>query len=78
VAILLILGVILWGCNVHYKAHDGIIGAGSVPEVSAMRPAGGADSGAARYSWDQENLKRYDVGCPTAVYVAPGGDLEQC
>lgn len=29
-------------------------------------------------SWDQENLKRNDAGCPTAVYVAPGGNLEQC
>jgi hypothetical protein len=29
-------------------------------------------------SWDQENLKRHDVGCPTAIFVAPGGNLEQC
>lgn len=29
-------------------------------------------------SWDQENLKRSDHGCPTAIYVAPGGNLEQC
>ncbi len=29
-------------------------------------------------SWDQANLKRHDVGCPTAIYVAPGGHLEQC
>lgn len=29
-------------------------------------------------SWDQENLKRHDTGCPTAVFVAPGGDLVQC
>lgn len=29
-------------------------------------------------SWDQENLKRNDHGCPTAVYVAPNGDLHQC
>jgi len=29
-------------------------------------------------SWDQENLKRNDHGCPTAIYIAPGGVLTQC
>lgn len=29
-------------------------------------------------SWDQENLKRNDHGCPTAIFVAPGGNLQQC
>jgi hypothetical protein len=29
-------------------------------------------------SWDQENLKRNDHGCPTAIYVAPSGELKQC
>jgi len=29
-------------------------------------------------SWDQANLKRHDIGCPTAIWVAPGGNLEQC
>jgi len=29
-------------------------------------------------SWDQANLKRHDIGCPTAIFVAPGGNLEQC
>lgn len=29
-------------------------------------------------SWDQANLKRNDHGCPTAVFVAPNGDLVQC
>lgn len=29
-------------------------------------------------SMDQENLKRFDVGCPTAVFITPGGKLEQC
>lgn len=29
-------------------------------------------------SWDQENLKKHDVGCPTAVFITPGGNLEQC
>lgn len=29
-------------------------------------------------SWDQENLKRYDRGCPTAIFIAPHGELVQC
>jgi len=29
-------------------------------------------------SWDQENLKKNDHGCPTAIYIAPGGNLQQC
>jgi hypothetical protein len=29
-------------------------------------------------SWDQANLKRDDHGCPTAIYVAPAGELTQC
>lgn len=37
-----------------------------------------AASYAPTQSWDQENLKRHDVGCPTAVFVAPHGNLEQC
>jgi hypothetical protein len=32
----------------------------------------------ARESWDQGTLKRHDVGCPTAVYVAPNGNLVEC
>jgi hypothetical protein len=29
-------------------------------------------------SWDQERLKAHDAGCPTSIYIAPKGDLEQC
>ena len=29
-------------------------------------------------NWSQENLKRNDRGCPTAVFIAPGGELKQC
>jgi hypothetical protein len=30
-------------------------------------------------SWDQDNLKRNDAGCPTAIYdVSPDGLLELC
>src|SRR6185312_10338083 len=32
----------------------------------------------ASQSWDQANLKRRDSGCPTAIFVAPGGNLIQC
>jgi hypothetical protein len=30
------------------------------------------------FSWDQQTLKAHDVGCPYAVFIAPGGDLEEC
>ena len=29
-------------------------------------------------SWDQENLKATDHGCPTAIYIVRNGVLEQC
>ena len=29
-------------------------------------------------SWDQENLKKDDHGCPTAIFTAPDGVLRQC
>lgn len=29
-------------------------------------------------SWDQDNLKKYDLGCPSSVFIAPHGDLMQC
>jgi hypothetical protein len=29
-------------------------------------------------SWDQANLKINDHGCPSAIFVAPGGNLVQC
>jgi hypothetical protein len=29
-------------------------------------------------SWDQSNLKLHDNGCPTAIFVAPNGELTQC
>ena len=29
-------------------------------------------------SWSQDNLKRDDNGCPTAIYDAPGGNLRLC
>jgi len=32
----------------------------------------------AKLSWDQENLKRHDRGCPTAIFIAPKGILRQC
>jgi hypothetical protein len=27
---------------------------------------------------DQANLKAHDRGCPNAVYIAPGGELQEC
>ena len=40
--------------------------------------AGVSSCRTASQSWDQENLKRHDKGCPTAIWIAPGGNLEQC
>lgn len=47
---------------------------GAARDVSAMGQLAVVPS----QSWDQENLKRNDSGCPTAIYVAPHGVLEQC
>lgn len=43
---------------------------GEPQELLPHRPAG--------ESWDQENLKKNDRGCPTAIFVAPGGTLVEC
>jgi hypothetical protein len=29
-------------------------------------------------SWDQENLKKNDAGCPTAIYIVENGELILC
>lgn len=60
----LIAGLLLIACilAVYYRPHP----------VSPPRHARHAQS------WDQENLKRTDSGCPTAIFIAPGGVLEQC
>lgn len=29
-------------------------------------------------SWDQANLKAHDHGCPTSIFIAPGGNLVEC
>ena len=29
-------------------------------------------------SWDQQRLKANDHGCPTAIFIAPQGELIQC
>lgn len=49
--------------------------------ASMQRAQGGTESLPHRPKWesyDQGNLKRHDSGCPTAIYVAPGGNLEEC
>lgn len=44
----------------------------------AVALAGCATHHDPRQSWDQANLKRNDKGCPTAIYIAPEGNLVQC
>jgi hypothetical protein len=53
--LLLVLGVILMGCDVSHKLHE--------PDPQ---------------SWAQDNLKRNDTGCPTAIFIAPHGNLQEC
>jgi hypothetical protein len=49
------------------------------PQASAARCAGRTDAPPnPAQSWDQEHLKRGDAGCPTAVYIAPEGNLVEC
>jgi len=48
----------------------------SPPNDCATHPSGWCTHKAE--SWDQENLKRHDSGCPTAIYDAPGGNLRLC
>ncbi len=43
--------------------------ASAQPNLSHRNPA---------ESFDQSNLKRFDKGCPTAIFVAPNGELVQC
>ena len=32
----------------------------------------------AELNWAQDNLKAHDNTCDTMVFIAPGGNLEQC
>jgi hypothetical protein len=54
-----------------------IFGALLVKAVNWAYPVPAAKP-AREQSWDQENLKRHDSGCPTAIFVAPHGELVQC
>jgi len=60
----------------------GSAGCGALPPFNAKvtdcdtHPSGWCRH--AEQSWDQERLKRNDIGCPTAVYIAPNGNLELC
>lgn len=62
--------LILFGIDVGWHCHDNQEGGNA--HIHRARLHEQAES------WDQENLKRNDRGCPTAVFVAPEGNLEQC
>jgi hypothetical protein len=76
-----ILGVLFLSWDVHYKLNQL-----EPPPAPATACFGdelpGESCPPAHFpeeaSWDQENLKRFDRGCPHAVYDAPGGNLRQC
>lgn len=55
-----------------------IIGSCLMFAVFHMRPYNLHEGELKLQSWDQENLKKNDNGCPTAIFVAPGGELKQC
>jgi hypothetical protein len=65
--VLMILAVLAVGCDVHYKLRP------EPPQPTQSSPV--VDHS---FSWDQQSLKRSDAGCPTAIFVAPNGDLEEC
>lgn len=61
--------LIFFGADVMVHEHHKIMDDRQPPTDAGAGPG---------QSWDQENLKRDDAGCPTAIYVAPGGELEEC
>ena len=55
-----------------------LIAVGFVLGLCVLSSIGCAARPTPEQSWDQANLKRNDKGCPTAIYVAPNGELQQC
>ncbi len=49
--------------------------------LTALKVVGRAEEGIREnmptQSWE-ENLKKNDHGCPSAIYIAPGGELKEC
>lgn len=72
IVIVTILMVLAETVAVVHQAHEDKRHAETVHRTVTAGPNSPAQS------WDQENLKRDDHGCPTAIYVAPNGNLEQC
>jgi len=62
----IVLILTFFGADVAYQEHK-TIEKQSLPHREAWE------------SYDQENLKKNDKAvCDTAIWVAPGGNLEQC
>lgn len=61
-----------------FLAVTGLIIAGFVVGTALFGCASTPAPHNATQSWDQDNLKRYDRGCPTSIFIAPNGKLTQC
>lgn len=78
IGILLLLVLVLSSCSsrasadVEYEANCKKSGG------EFTQGAAGASCRFTTQSFDQENLKKNDKGCPNSVFVAPGGNLRQC
>ncbi len=68
-----VLVIYLTACAAHHEVNDCPKG------WHRYQGEQGVTCSSAAASWDQENLKRNDRGCPSSVFVAPNGaDLVQC
>lgn len=67
-----VVGVFLFGCAGIAQMSDEWCG------THASAPAARCVGHMPSQSWDQENLKKHDSGCPSGIYDAPGGNLRLC
>lgn len=67
-------GLVVAAAVLYVRAHQIHL----VPRPGLWHKPSAYDQFVPNQSWDQENLKRNDAGCPTAIFVAPGGKLAQC
>lgn len=75
----LILAVAMMGAEIGELIHQSHgANAAASPVVAVAPTVADVDRPVPAQSWDQENLKRNDRGCPSSIYIAPAGVLEEC